>query len=98
MRPPQPAESATIGRTLLRRWVGPALLVALAPKCVLCLLGYVGFAASLGLAGPELCGAAGDARSFSWLGWTITLGTALGLIRRRWRTTRANSARQPIHE
>jgi hypothetical protein len=28
-----------------------------APKCLVCLLGYAGLAASLGWAGPELCGA-----------------------------------------
>lgn len=39
----------------MRRWLMPAVYLV-APKCALCLLGYAGFAASLGLEGPELCG------------------------------------------
>jgi hypothetical protein len=32
-------------------------LLALAPKCVLCLAAYAGLATALGLGGRELCGA-----------------------------------------
>ncbi len=39
------------------RWLLPAAALALAPKCLLCVLAYTGLAAALGLAGPELCGA-----------------------------------------
>lgn len=39
------------------RWLGPAALLAVAPKCILCVLGYAGLGAAIGLGGPELCGA-----------------------------------------
>jgi hypothetical protein len=41
------------------RWSAPLALLALAPKCLLCLAGYAGIGAALGLGGPELCGATG---------------------------------------
>ena len=41
----------------LRRWLIPATLLALTPKCVLCLLAYTGLGIALGFGGPELCGA-----------------------------------------
>lgn len=47
------AETAT--RRL--RWLALATCVVAAPKCLVCLLGYAGLGAALGLAGPELCGA-----------------------------------------
>ncbi len=40
-----------------RRWLIPAALLALTPKCVLCLLAYTGLGVALGFGGPELCGA-----------------------------------------
>ena len=52
----------------LRRWLLPVVLLALAPKCVLCLLAYTGAGTALGLGGRELCGAAGPDRS-----WAIAL-------------------------
>jgi hypothetical protein len=36
------------------RWVLPAAALLLAPKCVLCVLAWLGVL--LGLAGPEICG------------------------------------------
>ena len=42
---------------ILRRWLLPAVLLAAAPKCVLCLLAYAGVGAALGLGGSEMCGA-----------------------------------------
>ncbi len=39
----------------LRRWLIPAVLLALAPKCLACLAAWLGLAALLGL-GPEICG------------------------------------------
>jgi hypothetical protein len=39
-----------------RHWLLPAALLALVPKCVLCLLAYTGLGIALGLGGPELCG------------------------------------------
>ncbi len=46
---------------LLRRrvpWLAPVALLALAPKCLLCVLAYAGVATALVRGGPELCGAA----------------------------------------
>jgi hypothetical protein len=61
-------------------WLGPTALLAIAPKCVLCALGYVGFGAAIGLSGPELCGAPASAPAswaspLSWLGVITGLGT-----------------------
>jgi hypothetical protein len=70
---------------LLRRWALPAALLALAPKCALCLLGYAGLGALLGLGGPELCGATVVATA-PWALWLAGLGLATGagiLLRRR---------------
>ncbi|HEY0864628.1 MAG TPA: hypothetical protein VGD97_11030 [Lacunisphaera sp.] len=44
-------------REILRGWLLPAALLAVAPKCLLCVLAYAGLGAALGLGGPELCGA-----------------------------------------
>ncbi len=49
---------------LLRRrvpWLAPVALLALAPKCLLCVLAYLGLATALVRGGPELCGAAAGA-------------------------------------
>ena len=43
-------------RLRLPRWLLPTALLALVPKCVLCVLAYAGIGA-LGWGGPELCGA-----------------------------------------
>jgi hypothetical protein len=40
------------------RSLGPAAVAALAPKCGLCILAYLGIGAVLGFGGPETCGAA----------------------------------------
>ncbi len=45
----------------LTRWLAGAALFALAPKCLLCLTGYLGLATALGLGGRELCGATASA-------------------------------------
>ena len=60
------------------RWLGPVALVALTPKCVLCVLAYAGLGAALGLGGPELCGAAPGA-PVSWAAVGAWLGLAGGL-------------------
>ncbi len=62
-----------------RGWLIPAALLALAPKCVLCVLAYAGLGAVLGFGGPELCGAAGDATG-TWV-WLLALGAAVGIAR-----------------
>jgi hypothetical protein len=46
--------SGRVGRAV--RWLLPAVLFALAPKCLVCVLGYAGLATALGLGGRELCG------------------------------------------
>jgi hypothetical protein len=38
------------------RWFLPAALLALMPKCILCVLVYAGLGALLGFGGPEICG------------------------------------------
>ena len=51
-------QSATAVRRRVVRWLWPAALLALTPKCVLCVLAYAGLGSVLGLGGgPELCGA-----------------------------------------
>ena len=44
----------------------PAALLALTPKCLLCVLAYAGLGAMLGLGGPEICGASGGHSSLTW--------------------------------
>ena len=38
-----------------RRWLIPAVLLAVMPKCLACVAAWLGLAALLGL-GPEICG------------------------------------------
>ena len=57
----------------------PAALLALAPKCVLCVLGYAGLGTTLGLSGQELCSAATES-PFSWITSLAWLGVGGGLI------------------
>ena len=61
-----------------RGWVVPAAVLALAPKCILCVLAYAGLGAALGLGGRELCGASGDAAG-RWATWLPALGAAVGV-------------------
>ena len=70
MRPPL---SDSLRR--LRGWLIPAALLALTPKCVLCLLAYAGMGGALGLSGPELCGATDGPTGY---GLPVVLGAALG--------------------
>jgi hypothetical protein len=61
------------------RWLLPAALLALTPKCILCVLAYTGIGVALGLGGPELCGApGGDAGA--WTTWLSALGLAAFVI------------------
>jgi len=59
--PPSPRLRGT-GRARFRlrprRWLLPAVLLALTPKCLLCLAGYLGLGIALGLpvGNRELCG------------------------------------------
>jgi hypothetical protein len=52
LRPPQ---SERMRR--LHGWLMSAALLALAPKCILCVLAYAGLGVAGGWGGPELCGA-----------------------------------------
>lgn len=63
------------------RWFLPTALVALVPKCLLCVAAYAGLGAALGLGGPEICGASVGsptswASSLAWLALAGGLGTA----------------------
>lgn len=62
-----------------RRWLLPAALLAVTPKCLLCLAAYAGLGAALGLSGPEICGASDDA-TFPWLSALVLGSAAVGLV------------------
>jgi sulfite exporter TauE/SafE len=63
-----------------RRWLLPAALFVLAPKCVLCLLAYAGIGAALGLSGPEICGASSSSTMSLWTTVFVLGGAALSVI------------------
>jgi hypothetical protein len=81
------------------RWLWPAALLAVAPKCILCLVAYVGLGTALGLGGPELCGAPNDSGSAGVVGRWFIVGLAAGAIGVFWRIRRRcgpNCIGQPI--
>jgi len=47
------------------RWTGSLAALTLAPKCVLCVAGYLGLAAGLGLTGVEICGGTANGAGLS---------------------------------
>lgn len=61
------------------RWLLPAALLALTPKCVLCVLAYAGLGTALGLSGPEICGGPIDTIG-SWTTSFALGGLVLGVI------------------
>jgi len=68
------------------RWLLPVALLALTPKCFLCLAAYAGLGAALGLGGPEICGApSGTIHPWAWsLAFGgLTLGVLSYYARRR---------------
>jgi len=74
-----PSRRAEFPRRAIR-WLLPAALLALTPKCLLCVLAYFSLGAALGLGGPEICGASAGspaswASSLAWLGVAGGLGT-----------------------
>jgi hypothetical protein len=77
VNPPTPSRQSELSRRGARL-LAPAALLAIAPKCLLCLLAYVGLGAALGLGGPELCGASGGAKA-PWESSLALLGVAGGL-------------------
>lgn len=61
------------------RGLAAVALLALAPKCLLCVAAYAGIGAALGLGGREICGA--PARSPGDLAsWIPLAGAILGFI------------------
>ncbi|ATC65001.1 hypothetical protein CMV30_14080 [Nibricoccus aquaticus] len=62
------------------RWLLSAALLALTPKCVVCVAAYLGAGAALGLGGPQWCGpATGASPAVSWmtaLAWIGATGLA----------------------
>ncbi|MCD6051423.1 MAG: hypothetical protein K0Q55_2827 [Verrucomicrobia bacterium] len=60
------------------RWLWPAALLALMPKCLLCVLAYVGLGTAFGLGGPEICGASAGSL-VAWASWLAWLGAIIGL-------------------
>lgn len=84
------------------RWLWPAALLALAPKCILCVLAYAGLGAALGLGGPEICGAsvgspAAWATVLAWLGVAVGLGAVgVSACRRRGRSASADGPKKPL--
>jgi len=62
------------------RWFLPAALLALTPKCVLCLLAYAGIGAALGLGGPEICGATSSSTMGLWTATLALSGLVLGVF------------------
>ncbi|MEO6993832.1 MAG: hypothetical protein ABI273_09405 [Lacunisphaera sp.] len=62
----------------MRGWLIPAAILALTPKCALCLLAYAGLGTWLGLGGPELCGGPAGA-SGPWLIAMISAGVVYGV-------------------
>jgi len=70
------------------RSLAPAALLALAPKCVLCVLAYAGIGAALGIRVPEICGEATGPRgpwAPSLAAFGVALGIAIVLAGLRWR-------------
>jgi len=63
------------------RWLPVAAIVALAPKCLLCLAAYAGVGAALGttLGGLEICGGA-TGRPGNSIAWFTMLGAVVGLV------------------
>jgi hypothetical protein len=94
--PPRSAEFCR--RTV--RWLLPAALLALTPKCLLCVLAYAGLGAALGLGGPEICGASAGSPALwvyalAWLGGVGGVGI-LGFLAggRRLRSATAGKSRR----
>ena len=73
-----PADRPRRGTARGRGWLIPAVLLAFAPKCLLCVAGYVAAGAALRFGGAELCG--GPAGSGGhWTAWLAALGLTLGV-------------------
>jgi hypothetical protein len=73
MKPPKSSKP----RRRTAGWLAGSALLALSPKCFLCLAAYAGFGTVLGLGGPELCGDGPSVVSI-WVWWLALAGAALG--------------------
>lgn len=60
------------------RWLLPTALLAVTPKCLLCVAGYAGLGVALGLGGPEICGASADT-PVAWIPVLAWFGIVGGL-------------------
>jgi len=78
-----------LGEILRRpfRWLGPAAVLALMPKCVGCVLAYAGIGAALGLPGPEFCDPAAGTPGW-WAPALASFSLALGIA--GWLTRRSS--------
>src|SRR4051812_11594704 len=71
------------------RCLVPAALLAVTPKCLLCVLAYAGLGAALGVARPEICGASDGTWAGSWahslplLGFVLAAGVFILLLHSR---------------
>jgi hypothetical protein len=65
-------------------WLAGGAVLALSPKCFLCLAAYAGLGTAWGLGGPELCGETLGV-SIDWVSWLGVAGVALsGAALLRW--------------
>jgi hypothetical protein len=67
------------GNKRLALRTAPLVLLALTPKCLLCVAAYAGLGAVLGSGGPELCGAPAGSTG-AWTFWLSAAGSALGIL------------------
>ena len=75
---PPPAElPARRTRAGLRVWLVPGVLLALTPKCFLCIAAYIAAGSALRLGSPEFCG---GTTAIHWTTWLFALGLALGTV------------------
>lgn len=86
--------SRSRGKRIARRltWWAVAALVIATPKCLLCVAGYLGVAAALGLGAPALCGAHPSGNMTP-----VTVAAAAGVVLivaagRHWSSRRARSS------
>jgi len=74
-------------------------LLAITPKCLMCVLAYVGLGAALGFGGPEICGASGGTQA-PWASSLALLGAVCGSgafgILAGWRRVRSAPAENRI--
>ncbi len=62
-----------------RRWLIPAALLALIPKCFACLAVYAGLGAAL-FGGVEICGAASNSIATTLHAWPLLLAVSLAAL------------------